>query len=197
MISMKFKKIVLASLMYVIWSVLIGYLIPPLSIWASVIAAVVVGIYVGRKNSVSEAVVSGALAGLIGGIIHSIVSVYITSIYGIPMDVSTSTWITAILETVKIPSAYLIIPSLSLIGLLFGSIGGLFGSIAKLKKIFLFLTLFTLFVFYAALDNVAWWWGRADVRWSVSVVLTHWIDLSVAFVFAFIVTILVHFLKIY
>jgi hypothetical protein len=194
---MKFKKIVFASLLYAIWAVLIGYLIPPLAIWASVISAIVAGIYVGRKNNISSAVVSGALAGLIGGIIYSIVTVYTTSIYGIPLDVSIAAWLTPFLSLVKIPYQYFTIPTLSLIGLLFGSIGGFFGSITKLKKIFLFLSLFTLFVFYAALDNVAWWWGRADVRWSMSVVLTHWIDVSIAFVFAFLVTILAHYLKIY
>jgi hypothetical protein len=197
MISMKFKKIIFASLIYAIWSVLIGYLVPPLAIWASVIAAVVAGIYVGRKNSVSNAILSGALAGLIGGIVYSFVTVYTTSLYGIPLDVPTAGWLTPLLEPFKSYYAYFAIPTLSLIGLFFGSIGGLFGSIAKLRKIFLFLTLFTLFIFYAALDNVAWWWGRADVKWSMSVVLTHWIDIYMAFAFALFVTVLAYCLKIY
>jgi 4-hydroxybenzoate polyprenyltransferase len=53
---MKFKKIAFASLLYAIWTVLIGYLIPPLAIWTSVISAIVAGIYVGRKNNISSAV---------------------------------------------------------------------------------------------------------------------------------------------
>ena len=110
---------------------------------------------------------------------------------------SIASWLVPFLNMFNISSQYFALPALSLIGLLFGLIGGLIGSIAKLRKIFLFLVLFTLFIFYAALDNVAWWWGRAEVRSSMSVVLTHWIDLSVAFVFAVVITILAHILKIY
>jgi hypothetical protein len=194
---MNFKKIVSAALIYVVWSVLIGYLIPMIAIWASVIAAIAAGIYVGRKNSFLDALTSGCLAGLLGGTIHSIITIYTTSIAGIPLEVSAAAWLIPLLNSFKIPYQYFAIPALSLTGLLFGSLGGFIGSIAKLKKIFLFLALFTLFVFYAALDNAAWWWGRADVRWSMSVVLTHWIDVSVAFVFAFFVIILAHFLKLY
>ena len=197
MINMNFKKIILASLIYVIWAVLIGYLVPILSIWAVLISATVAGIYAGRKNSPPYALINGSLAGLIGGIIYGIVTLYTTSIAGIPLEVSIASWLVPFLNMFNISSQYFALPALSLICLLFGLIGGLIGSIAKLRKIFLFLVLFTLFIFYAALDNVAWWWGRAEVRSSMSVVLTHLIDLSVAFVFAVVITILAHILKIY
>ncbi len=84
-----------------------------------------------------------------------------------------------------------------MVGLVFGSIGGLIGSREELKRIIMFLTLFTLFIFYAALDNVAWTWDRGDIRSSISVVLTHYIDVSMAFAFAFLVMILAYVFKVY
>ncbi len=194
---MKLKKIIFASLIYVIWSVLIGYFIPILAPWAAIISALVAGIYVGRKNNFFTALISGFLVGLIGGIIHGIVTTYTTSISGIPLEVSMAAWLTPFLNLIKIPIQYFALPALAIVGLIFGSIGGIIGSREKMKRVIMFLTLFTLFIFYAALDNVAWWWGRAEIQWSISVVLTHYIDISMALIFAFIVTILAYVLKIY
>ena len=194
---MNLKKIVFASLLYVIWSVLIGYFIPILASWAAIISALAAGIYVGRKDKAHTALISGFLAGLIGGMVHGVITTYTTSISGIPLEVSMAAWLTPLLSVIKIPIQYFAFPALAIVGLIFGTIGGLVGSREKMKRVIMFLTMFTLFLFYAALDNVAWWWGRREIQWSVSVVLTHYIDISMALIFAFIVTILAYVLKLY
>ncbi len=194
---MKIKKIIFASLMYVIWAVLIGYFIPILAPWAAIISALVAGIYVGRKTDAHKALISGFLAGVIGGIIHGIITMYTTTIYGIPLEISMAAWLTPLLNVIDIPIQYFAFPALAIVGLVFGTVGGLIGSREEMKRVIMFLTLFTLFMFYAALDNVAWLWGRRDVQWSISIVLTHYIDISIALIFAFIVTILAYVLKIY
>ncbi len=194
---MDFKKIISGSIIYMIWSVLIGYFISYLMSWAVIISAIVAGIYAGYKSKSQEAIINGFLAGLFGGMVLGIVSLYVTDIYGIPLSVSVANFLLPIINIFSSTISWFSIPSLSIVGSIFGAVGGLMGSITKLRKIFLFLTLFSLFLFYAALDNLAWWWGRAPWNWSISIVLTHWIDISVAFVFALFVTILAHIFKIY
>jgi len=184
-------------MIYIIWSVLIGYFIVYLIDWAVIIAALVAGIYAGFKTKAFEGLFNGFVAGLIGGIILGFISLYIPTVAGIPLSVSVAGFLTPMISMFSTAMSWFSIPTLAIIGSVFGAVGGLMGSLAQLKKIFLFLTLFTLFLFYAALDNLAWWWGRADWNWTISVVLTHWIDNSVALVFALLLTILAHFLKIY
>ena len=195
MMNMNLRKIVIGALIYLIWSVLIGYFVIYLISWALVIAALVAGIYTGFRIKTSEALQNGFAAGFIGGIILGVVSLFVPSIYGIPLSIP----IIGFLIPFNIPTtiSWVVIPILSLVGAAFAMLGATLGSITKLRKLFLFLTLFTLFLFYAALDNVAWWWGRASWTWSISHVLTHWVDITVSLGFAFFVIILAHILKIY
>lgn len=194
---MDIGKIIPAAMIYIVWSVLIGFLISYLVSWAVVIAAMIAGIYAGFKTSASKGIANGFLSGLIGGIILGSVSFFVPSISGVPLSLSISGFLTPMSSMIPVDAQIISIPALAIIGSIFGSAGGLMGSVTQLRKIFLFLTLFTLFIFYAALDNVAWWWGKASWNWSMSLVLTHWIDISIALVFALLVTMLAHFLKIY
>jgi len=192
---MDFKKIILAAIIFMFWSVLIGYLVSFLIPYAIIISALVAGIYAGFKTNMSKGIFNGFFAGLIGGIILGSLSSFVPSVYNIPLSVSTSS-ISPMADFATANFNLFVIPTLAFAGCIFGTIGGFMGSINQLKKIFLFLTLFILFLFYAALDNAAWWWGRASWNWSLSVVLVHWVDISVALVFALAVIILSHFLKI-
>lgn len=194
---MNFNRIIPAAMIYIIWSVLIGYLIVYLIDWAVIISALVAGIYAGFKTKAFQGLFNGFIAGLAGGIILGSISLYVPTIAGIPLSVSIAGFLTPVISMFSTTISWFSIPILAIVGSIFGAIGGLMGSLTQLRKIFLFLTLFTLFLFYAALDNLAWWWGRADWNWSISVVLTHWIDISVALVFAIFITFLAHFLKVY
>jgi hypothetical protein len=191
---MNFGKIFFGALIYMFWSVLIGYLIAPLVSWAIIIAALVAGIYAGLKISFRDGVKNGLVAGLVGGIVLGVVSLYTPTVYGIPLSVS----IAGFLSPLGIAAVPLItIPTLAAIGCIFGAFGGLLGSITHLRKIFLILVLFTLFMFYLALDNVAWYLGRTSWEWSISHVLTHWVDITVSLGFALFVVFLAHVLKLY
>jgi hypothetical protein len=193
---MDLHKVIVGALIYMFWSVLIGYLIVYLVSWAIIIAALVAGIYAGFKTKTSKGVINGLMAGLVGGITLGVVSIYMPTIYGVPLHVSIAGFLNPLVEMSSL-IPWLNVPALAVIGVVFGTIGGLIGSISKLRKIFLFLTLFTLFMFYLALDNVAWWWGRATWDWSISLVLTHWVDITVSLGFSLFVVILAHVLKIY
>lgn len=191
---MNFLKVFFGALIYMFWSVLIGYLVAPLLPWAIVIAALVAGIYAGLKIGFRDAMKNGFVAGLVGGITLGVISLYTPTVYGIPLSVS----IVGFLSPLGVSTVPLIsIPVMAAVGCLFGAAGGLLGSITHLRKIFLFLVLFTLFMFYLALDNVAWYLGRATWEWSLSHVLTHWIDISVSLAFAFAVVALADVLKLY
>jgi len=194
---MDISKIIIGAIIYMVWSVLIGYFIIYLIPWAVIIAALVAGIYAGFKTKVFTGMVNGFMAGLVGGIVLGFVSLYTPTIYGIPLSVSVAGFLTPMISMFSTTISWFAIPTLAIVGSIFGTLGGLMGSITKLRKVFLFLTLFTLFLFYAALDNLAWWWGRASWEWSISHVLTHWVDITVALIFAFFVVFLAHILKIY
>jgi len=194
---MKLNRIIPAALIYIIWSVLTGYFIVYLIDWAIIISALAAGIYAGFKTKAFEGLFNGFIAGLTGGIALGFISLYVPTVAGIPLSVSVAGFLTPMISMFSTTFSWFSIPTLAIVGSVFGALGGLMGSLTQLRKIFLFLTLFTLFLFYAALDNLAWWWGRADWVWTISVVLTHWIDISVALVFAFFITFLAHVLKIY
>ena len=194
--KISFEKIIYAATIFMIWSVLIGYFVTYLIPWAVIIAALAAGIYVGFRNVKHIGITSGFIAGLLGGTFLGIVSIYTPTIAGIPLSVSIASFLIPIIIIVTTAVPWFVIPSLAIVGSIFGAIGGLIGSIGKLKNAFLFFILFTLFLFYAALDNLAWWWGRAEWNWTISVVLTHWIDISIALVFAFSITVLYNILKV-
>jgi len=189
---MKFKKIVFAALIYMVWSVLIGFFVPVLASWATIIAALAAGVYAGYKSKPNEGFVSGLLAGLIGGIVGGTLMIYMPSIYGIPTNVSTSEFLTPALQLIKNSFPWVSNLDLILTGTIFCGIGGVIGSKEKLGKVFLFLTLFILYIFYGAIDNVAWNWTTPNWTWNMSIshVLTNRIDLFIAVVFAAITTLL-------
>lgn len=193
---MDLHKVVIGALIYMFWTVLIGYLIAQLVSWAVIIAALVAGIYAGFKVKTKKGVVNGLMAGLVGGLALGAVSMYTPTIYGIPLSVSIAGFLSPLVGlSSTIP--FVTIPLLAFIGAVFGIIGGFLGSINQLRMIFLFLVLFSLFMFYLALDNVAWYLGRRDWDWSLSHVLTHWVDITVSLAFAFAVVVLARILKIY
>lgn len=191
---MNVHKIVIGLLIYMFWSLLIGYLIASLLAWALIIAALVAGVYAGFKVSRIDGTKNGFIAGLAGGLLLGLLSMFMPTLYGIPL----STMVSELLNPyamADIPFASVVV--LAGIGALFGAVGGFFGAINQMRKIFLFFVLFTLFMFYLALDNVAWYLGTRTVEWSMSHVLTHWVDITVSLAFAFAVVLLAHILKIY
>ena len=189
---MNFKKVILASLIYALWSFLIGYFVPVIEGWATIIAALAAGIYVGYNSNAEEGFNDGLLAGLIGGILGAVMMNYTPSLLGIPLRVATSEFLSPIAELIETSFPWVSELFLIVIGTIFGGIGGIVGSRKKLGKVFLFLVLFLLFIFYGAIDNVAWNWGRADWTWNMSIshVLTNRIDLFIAVVFAAFTTII-------
>lgn len=193
---MEFRKIVYASVIYIIWSVLIGYFVPLLATWASIIAALAAGVYAGYKSKSHEGFINGFLAGLVGGILFGVVLSYLPSFAGIPLKVSTSEFLGPTLEVIKFSFPWILNLDLVVTGMIFGAIGGFIGSKEKLKFVFIFLTLFILYIFYGAIDNVAWNWNRSDWTWNMSIshVLTNRIDLFIAVVFAAFTAILAYIL---
>jgi hypothetical protein len=187
---MKFMKIVFASAIFVIWSVLIGYFVPLLDGWATIMAALAAGIYVGYKSD--DGFHDGLMAGLLGGVVGGVIINMIPSFAGIPIRVSNSEFLSPVISLVETSFPWAPTLALIIIAIVFAGIGGIIGSEKKLGKVFLFMTLFLLFIFYGAIDNVAWNWGREDWTWNMSIshVLTNQIDIFVAVVFAAIITML-------
>jgi len=194
-------KVIYGAVLYAIWSVLIGFFVPMLAIYSTIIAALAAGIYVGYGNKILDGLKYGAITGLIGGIFCGLsvnhFSSYVYDLAGIQAEVYMNTWFTSSIGTFipNLPNSILVY--LALVGLIFGGLGGTIGSIKMSRGILLFLTLFILFILYGAVDNMAWNWGRPDWPWYMSFqhVLTNEIDLWVAVVFAFVVTILYYILE--
>jgi hypothetical protein len=117
---------------------------------------------------------------------------YIPSFYGIPVKVSTSEFLGPTLSLVEYNFPWILNLDLVITGAVFGGIGGFIGSREKLKYVFIFLTLFILYIFYGAIDNVAWNWQSPGWTWNMSIshVLTNRIDLFIAVVFSAVTTIL-------
>ena len=153
------------------------------------------GIYAGYKIDTKTGTKNGFAAGLFGGLAIGIISLYIPTVYGVPLSVSVASFLNPFIDAAS--SYWISVPTLAIVGCVFGAIGGFLGSINQLRKIFLFLVLFTLFMFYLALDNVAWYMGRADWQWSISHVLTHWVDITISLGFALFIVLLAHVLRLY
>ncbi|MFH1229721.1 MAG: DUF5518 domain-containing protein [Candidatus Aenigmatarchaeota archaeon] len=189
---MNFKKIVLAALIFTVWSLLIGYFVPMLEGWATIMAALTAGIYAGYKTKGGEGFDNGLMAGFVGGVACGIIINTVSSFAGIPMKVATSEFLSPTIELVEGSFPWASTLALIIIGIIFAGMGGIIGSKQKLGKVFLFFVLFLLFIFYGAIDNVAWNWGREDWTWNMSVshVLMNQIDIFVAVVFAAFTTLL-------
>lgn len=197
--SISFFRIITGAIIYVFWAFLIGYFITDLAPYAAVLAAFGAGIYASHKSRIHTGTANGIVAGLIGGIIGGILSSYTPTIAGIPLSVSVSSFLVPTVESIPTATSMFSITALSLIGLVFGGLGGLMGSIKKLRGIFLFITLFLLFIFYGAIDNMIWNWEKTNWTWNMSFshVLTNQIDLLVAIAFAITVTVLAHTLNLF
>ena len=189
---MNVSKIFIGMIIYIVWSVLIGFFVPLIETWASIIAALTAGIYVGYKSKGGGGFTDGLLAGLTGGIIGGVLMSYIPRFAGIPLKVSTSEFLSPALQFVQSSFPWVLNLDLVVTGFVFGGIGGFIGSREKLKYALIFLTLFVLYIFYGAIDNVAWNWTTPNWTWNMSVssVLTNRIDLFIAVVFAAVTTIL-------
>lgn len=190
------RKLIIGALFYFVWSILIGYIITQLITWSMVIAALVTGVYVGLKKDYTEGTFTGLFTGFLGGLLLGVSSLFIPSIYGIPISIPITGFLVPILN-IGATSPMIVILTTTLVGALFGALGGFMGSIAELKRVFFFLVLFVLFLFYTAFDNVAWFWGKEPWDWSLAHVLTHWVDITVALVFSLFVSILSKVLKVY
>jgi len=197
--GMSFKKIIYAAVIYGIWAILIGYFILDLAPYAAIVAALAAGIYAGHKTKPYTGMVNGFMAGLIGGIMIGIISIYVPNIAGVPISVSVTSFLAPLVSSVSPTSSLFSTTALTIIGLLFGAIGGLMGALKQLRGVFLFLTLFILFILFGAVDNAAWNILEPGWTWNMSFshVLTNKIDLFVAVVFSIIVTILAYLMNLF
>ena len=194
-----FFKIFYGSIIYGIWAILLGFFVLDLAPYAAILSALGAGIYVGRKSRPTVATASGLLSGLMGGVLTGIISIYIPNIGGIPLSVSITNFLSPIISSIN-PSSFLFpVTTLALIGLFFGGLGGLLGSIEKLRGIFLFITLFFLFIIYGAIDNAAWNILKPNWTWYMSFqhVLTNETDILVAVIYSGFVTVLAYVMKIF
>ncbi len=189
-----FTKIFYASIIYGFWVILMGYFVEELAPYTAIIAALGAGIYAGYKSKTTTGIAMGFLAGLIGGVLTGVVSLFVPNIAGIPISVSVASFLSLTISSISISSQFFSATALTVIGVFFGSIGGLLGSIKRLRAIFLFFTMFLLFILLGAVGNAAWNILKPGWTWDMSFshVLTNEIDLFVAVVFALAVTILTY-----
>jgi len=194
-----FFRITIGVAIYIFWSFLIGYFIADLTPYAAIIAAIAAGIYTGYKSDPFTGTINGVFTGAAGGIAGGFLSMYIPSIYGIPLSVPIANFLVPVIQTVSVATSIFSIISLFTVGIIFGGLGGFLGSIKKLRGVILLITLFLLFIFYGAVDNAAWNIEKPGWTWNMSFshVLTNRIDLLVAVVFAIFVTILTYILGLF
>ncbi len=197
--NINFFRIIVGAIIYIFWAFLIGYFVNELAPYAAMLAALGAGIYASHKSKVYSGTINGFFAGLIGGILGGIISSYIPTIGGIPLSVSVASFLIPVINSVSLTTSLFSLVTLSIVGLIFGTFGGFIGSIKKLRGFFLFATMFLLFIFYGAIDNMVWNWGKPGWTWNMSFshVLTNQIDLFVAIVFAAIITILAYILNLF
>jgi hypothetical protein len=197
--GLSFTKILYAAALYSVWVILIGYFVPELEPFAAIIAALGAGVYAGYGCSKTAGTANGFIAGLIGGLVTGFASLNISSIAGIPISVSIADFFVPAFSVFSSSPEVFSFTSLTIIGMLFGSIGGFFGSIRHLRPVFLFATMFLLFILLGAVDNAAWNLSTPSWTWNMSFshVLTNQVDIIVAVVFAFIVTIVTYLLRLF
>jgi hypothetical protein len=197
--GMNFTKIVYAAALYSVWVILIGYFVPELESYAAMIAALGAGVYAGYGCGKTDGTANGFIAGLLGGLVTGIASFNIGSIAGIPISVSVADFLVPVFSAFSSSPEVFSFASLTIIGLFFGSVGGFLGSIRHLKPVFLFSTMFLLFILLGAVDNAAWNLSTPGWTWNMSFshVLTNQVDIVVAVVFALIVTIVTYLLRLF
>ena len=187
-------KIVIASVLYSMMVILIGYFLPEIEAYAAVIAALSAGVYAGYCFRSKAGMANGFLAGLIGGIATGVMSVSMKSIAGIPISISVAGVFQPIISSISPSPSLVSATALVVIGIFFGTLGGLVGSIRHLRPMFLLVTMFSLFIILGAIDNAAWNVNTPDWTWEMSFlhVLHNRLDIAVAAVFAVFVTIMTY-----
>lgn len=132
---MDYKKILIGSLVYIVLAILIGYFVPDFAIYAAAVAALLAGIYIaGLGPSPIKGAFYGLLVGLIGGIIAGIIAMYLPSIGGVSLAIPMGGWLNSMLAGMVASAApWIAVPSMAIIGMIFGLIGGYIGK-AYLKR---------------------------------------------------------------
>ena len=123
------KKIFIGAIIYIILGIVISFALPDFSVYAALISALIAGIYVGRGETTMKGLIHGLLAGLIGGVIGGFIVPFIG--LGVPMG----GWINDLVYGMVGPltaNPWFALPSMAIVGLIFGLIGGIIG--AKLKR---------------------------------------------------------------
>lgn len=124
------KKLAIASLIYIVVALLIGYLLVDFAIYAAAIGALIAGIYIGRGYTPFKGLLNGLVAGLVGGIIGGIVSGLVPDL-GVPMGGWLNSMLVGLLGQLT-ANPWFALPSMALVGIVFGAIGGFVG--VKLKR---------------------------------------------------------------
>jgi hypothetical protein len=185
--------------LYGAWVILIGYFVEDLAPYAAIIAALAAGIYVGQKTHPLTGMASGFLAGLIGGVATGILSISVPNVAGVPISVSVTNYVSPVITSIAPSASLFSFTALTMIGLFFGLVGGLLGSIRQLRPVFLFFSMFLIFIFLGAVDNAAWNINTPNWTWvmSFSHVLTNEVDIWVALAFSLIVTVLTYLMNLH
>lgn len=197
--NIDFTKVAYAAVIYSIFVILIGFFVPELEPYAAIIAALSAGVYAGYGSKTVPGMANGFLAGIIGGVVTGVASVSMKSIAGIPISVSVASFLYPVLSSISPSTQLFSATALVVIGFFFGTFGGLLGSIRLLRPLFLFGTMFFLFILLGAVDNAAWNILTPNWTWvdSFEHVLHNEIDIAVALVFAFVVTILTYVMNLF
>lgn len=197
--NLEYAKIFYGAVLYSILVILIGYFVPELEPYAAIIAGLGVGVYAGYGSDAVHGMANGLLAGLLGGIASGIVSSSVKDVFGIPISVSITGYLSPLISSIT-PSSYLFSATiLIVIGFLFGLVGGFLGTIRILKPVFLFALMFFLFILLGAVDNAAWNIQTPNWTWmdSFEHVFHNEIDIIVAVIFAGFVTFLTYAMNLF
>jgi len=125
------KKLLIGALIYLILGVILVYVIPAaFVIYVAAIAAIIAGIYMGRGTTSMKGAIHGLLAGLLGGVIAGLIGGFVPGI-GVPLGGWLNSLVVGVLEP-ALQNPWYALPSMSLVGIVFGAVGGFLG--AKMRR---------------------------------------------------------------
>jgi hypothetical protein len=124
------KKLLIGSLIYIVVAIAIAWVLPDFAIYAAAIGAIIAGIYMGRMATPFKGAMHGLAAGLVGGIIGGLISGFVPEL-GVPMGGWLNNMLAGMLGQLT-ANPWFALPSMALVGLVFGLIGGFIG--AKLRR---------------------------------------------------------------